>query len=151
MTDRQAGQADRESRKQRHSQRQSQRGGGGGGGGGREGATTRPEQNRVKYDIAQYVYTTDVRVLLTCNDLPGFPGHPTKHLHQGSCYTTHPLNCSCSKIARCPPPPPPPATHPTPLYLPPRWPSGKVSTSRAEDPGFESRLRRDFFGVESYQ
>ena len=23
--------------------------------------------------------------------------------------------------------------------------------SRAEDPGFESRLRRDFFGVESYQ
>ena len=34
---------------------------------------------------------------------------------------------------------------------PPRWPSGKASTSRAEDPGFESRLRRDFFGVESYQ
>ena len=26
----------------------------------------------------------------------------------------------------------------------------KVSASRAEDPGFESRLRRDFFGVESY-
>ena len=35
--------------------------------------------------------------------------------------------------------------------LPPRWPSGKESASRAEDPGFESRLRRDFFGVESYQ
>ena len=35
--------------------------------------------------------------------------------------------------------------------LPPRWPSGKASASRAEDPGFESRLRRDFFGVESYQ
>ena len=34
---------------------------------------------------------------------------------------------------------------------PPRWPSGKVSTSRAEDPGFESRLCRDFSGVESYQ
>ena len=34
---------------------------------------------------------------------------------------------------------------------PPRWPSGKASTSRAEGPGFESRLRRDFFGVESYQ
>ena len=33
----------------------------------------------------------------------------------------------------------------------PRWPSGKASASRAEDPGFESRLRRDFFGVESYQ
>ena len=32
-----------------------------------------------------------------------------------------------------------------------RWPSGKASASRAEDPGFESRLRRDFFGVESYQ
>ena len=27
----------------------------------------------------------------------------------------------------------------------------KVSASRAEDPGFESRLRRDFYGVESYQ
>ena len=27
----------------------------------------------------------------------------------------------------------------------------KVSASRAEDLGFESRLRRDFFGVESYQ
>ena len=34
---------------------------------------------------------------------------------------------------------------------PPRWPSGKASASRAEDPEFESRLRRDFFGVESYQ
>ena len=33
---------------------------------------------------------------------------------------------------------------------PHRWPSGKVSASRAEGPGFESRLRRDFFGVESY-
>ena len=27
----------------------------------------------------------------------------------------------------------------------------KASASREEDPGFESRLRRDFFGVESYQ
>ena len=27
----------------------------------------------------------------------------------------------------------------------------KASASRAEDPGFESRLRLDFFGVESYQ
>ena len=27
----------------------------------------------------------------------------------------------------------------------------KVSVSRAEDPWFESRLRRDVFGVESYQ
>ena len=27
----------------------------------------------------------------------------------------------------------------------------KESASRAEGPGFESRLRRDFFGVESYQ
>ena len=27
----------------------------------------------------------------------------------------------------------------------------KVSASRAEDPGFESRLRRDFSGVESYR
>ena len=27
----------------------------------------------------------------------------------------------------------------------------KASASRAEDPGFESRLRRDFFGVESYR
>ena len=38
-----------------------------------------------------------------------------------------------------------------PSTAPPRWPSGKASTSTAEDPGFESRLRRDFFGVESYQ
>ena len=28
---------------------------------------------------------------------------------------------------------------------PPRWPSGKASASRAEDPGFEARFRRDFF------
>ena len=34
---------------------------------------------------------------------------------------------------------------------PPRWPSGKASASKAEDLKFESRLRRDFFGVESYQ
>ena len=27
----------------------------------------------------------------------------------------------------------------------------KASASRAEGPGFESSLRRDFFGVESYQ
>ena len=27
----------------------------------------------------------------------------------------------------------------------------KASASRAEDPGFESRLQRNFFGVESYQ
>ena len=27
----------------------------------------------------------------------------------------------------------------------------KASASRAEGPGFESRLRRDFFGVESFQ
>ena len=27
----------------------------------------------------------------------------------------------------------------------------KASASRAEDPGFEFRLRRDFSGVESYQ
>ena len=32
------------------------------------------------------------------------------------------------------------------VYTPPRWPSGKASASRAEGPGFESRLRRDFFG-----
>ena len=60
-----------------------------------------------------------------------------------------------------------------PTQLLPRWPSGKghrpgfgvclpwgshlvglvvkESASRAEDPGFESRLRWDFFGVESYQ
>ena len=32
-----------------------------------------------------------------------------------------------------------------PFSLPPRWHSGKASASRAEDPGFESRLRWDFF------
>ena len=35
-------------------------------------------------------------------------------------------------------------------WVPPRWPSGKASASRAEDPGFEFRLRRDFIGVESH-
>ena len=43
-----------------------------------------------------------------------------------------------------PPPPPPPPR-------PPRWPCGKASASRAEGPGLESRMRRDFFWVESYQ
>ena len=40
-----------------------------------------------------------------------------------------------------------------PRYIiqPPRWPSGKASASRVEDPGFESCLRQDFFRVESYQ
>ena len=38
-----------------------------------------------------------------------------------------------------------------PSLLPPSWPSGQASAWRAEDPGFEFRLRRDFFGVESYQ
>ena len=33
-----------------------------------------------------------------------------------------------------------------PWISPPRWPSGKASASRAEDPGFKSRLHRDFFG-----
>ena len=37
------------------------------------------------------------------------------------------------------------------IRRPPRWPSGKASASRAEGPGFESRLRPDFFRVESYQ
>ena len=37
------------------------------------------------------------------------------------------------------------------IHRPPRLPCGKASTSRAEDPGIESRLRREFFGVESYQ
>ena len=40
--------------------------------------------------------------------------------------------------------------HPLLLPRPPCWPSGKASASRAEDPGFESRLRQDLFGVESY-
>ena len=38
-----------------------------------------------------------------------------------------------------------------PTWRTPRWPSGKASASRAEDPEFESRLCRDFFGIESYQ
>ena len=39
----------------------------------------------------------------------------------------------------------------TPWPGPPGWRNGKASASRAEDPGFKSRLHRDFFGVESYQ
>ena len=38
-----------------------------------------------------------------------------------------------------------------PLYIHLIGPVVKASSSRAEDPGFESRLHRDFFGVESYQ
>ena len=38
-----------------------------------------------------------------------------------------------------------------PCVGPPCWPSGKASALRAEDPGFESRLRRHFFRVKSYQ
>ena len=34
---------------------------------------------------------------------------------------------------------------------PPCWPSGKASASSEKDPGFESRLRRDFSGAESYR
>ena len=56
------------------------------------------------------------------------------------------VTASMAQWLRCPPP-----QRQTWLQLPPRWPSGKASASRAEDPGFESRLRRDFFGVESYQ
>ena len=33
----------------------------------------------------------------------------------------------------------------------PHWPSGKASALKVEDPGFESRLSRDFFGVKSYR
>ena len=32
------------------------------------------------------------------------------------------------------------------IVRPPRWPSGKASALRSEDPGFESRLHRDFSG-----
>ena len=35
-------------------------------------------------------------------------------------------------------------------FTPPRWPSGKASASRVEDPGFESRMRRDFFSGSSH-
>ena len=38
------------------------------------------------------------------------------------------------------------ATTCPPRPEPPRWLSGKASASGAEDPGFESHLRRDFSG-----
>ena len=47
-----------------------------------------------------------------------------------------------------------PPTHINSLLCPPNRLAGlvaKASTSRADGPGFESRLRRDFSGVESYQ
>ena len=59
------------------------------------------------------------------------------------------------------PPPPPPPPNPFLFFLTYHPPIlsryrlvglvVKASASRAEGPGFESRLRRDFFGVESYQ
>ena len=45
----------------------------------------------------------------------------------------------------------PRSPNPSPEMGSPHWLSGKASTSIAEDPGFESCLRRDFFGVKSYQ
>ena len=57
--------------------------------------------------------------------------------------------CYCKQRMKSKLPPPPLAPPPPPNRL-----VGlvvKASASRAEDPGFESRLRRDFFGVESYQ
>ena len=36
------------------------------------------------------------------------------------------------------------------LNRPPHWPSGKASASRAEDPGFKSRWRWDFFWGSSH-
>ena len=38
----------------------------------------------------------------------------------------------------------------SPFWGPPRWPSGKASASRAEDPGFESRLRLNFVSRSSH-
>ena len=52
---------------------------------------------------------------------------------QGLCDRSLLISCACLAI-----------------LWPPRWPSGKASASRAEGPGFKSRLYRDFFGVESY-
>ena len=64
-------------------------------------------------------------------------------------------------IIKSPPPPTPKQwTVPVPAYWVTRCNTTnsltillvvKASASRAEGPGFESRLRRDFFGVESYQ
>ena len=47
--------------------------------------------------------------------------------------------------------PPDPPCLPLPLFYRLVGQVVKVSASRAEDPGFESRMLRDFFGVESYQ
>ena len=73
----------------------------------------------------------------------------------------HPL--TCPEFLHPPPlNPPPPLPHlPFPFCPSPQLPLlhldrliglvVKASASRAEDPGFESRLHRDFSGVESYQ
>ena len=82
-----------------------------------------------------YPLTTPARVAL-----PGayaLAGTALGSLRHSRDTTTLCTSCAlCSLVLRC---------------SPPRWPSGKASASRAEDPGFESRLRRDFFGVEPYQ
>ena len=59
---------------------------------------------------------------------------PASEAHETELFSGHDLGCSGTGTDRLP-----------------RWPSGKASASRAEGPGFESRLRRDFFGVESCQ
>ena len=63
------------------------------------------------------------REIIVMADLKGYQceGHVTSETHQ------------CDGVS--------------PQRRPPRLPSGRVSASRAEDPGFESRLHLDFSGV----
>ena len=65
--------------------------------------------------------------------------HTEKEVADKTCYLSHLQHTDTG------------LTSPCTDFIPPRWPSDKASASRAEDPGFESRFRRDFFGVESYQ
>ena len=70
--------------------------------------------------------------------------------HGGKCTTS--LKKSQKQVSPEHPPPTHTHTHThslthttPPPPRPPRWPSSRASASRAEGPGFESRLRRDFF------
>ena len=77
--------------------------------------------------------------------LPPLPTPPSLSLSLSLGTSRPKLTCACQKqnghLVQCV------LSHMLLLsFRPPRWPCGKASASRAEDPGFESRLRRDFSG-----
>ena len=131
--------------------------------------------HEVVCDIVYYTLQTCRLLLLRCMWSPCLSTSGTFRSVSGKpmiicCHFTAvcvPVSClKCHEpCAHCCPWTLPESVHPSPrLYFftclifslllppaPPRWPSVKASASTAEDPGFESCLRWDFFRVESHQ